>query len=557
MSAPSAPAHRLEGLIGWGLLSLLVCAHWLLFAQYVRREIAGSYARHFDQTTLLHLAYGTYEGIRRDGPVAELPQALRRLPPIGATLHLEAAFLFLLTRPSRLAALAVNWMHFVLLQVAVIATLRARVRGWALPALALGLLWSLATTFFWAGGLDDFRLDFAACCLYGTFLALVLRSDLFRHAGWSVAAGLAATWCVLTRSLTSVYLAGLLVPWVAVLWLRLLRAEPGPERADRKRALSGAALCTACLALLALPSLALRARALWSYYVVGHVTGPESAVHAAGSGVRDLLHAAAYYPSSLLSFHAGRLFVVLAAGALILLVLARRPGGAAGAPAFRGEAFWFVAASGAAPLVALSADPAKSPLVGGVLVTPLVWAVLLAAAWLAPRARPAALRVAAAVVLVAGGAFQAARLTGPAPTTVPAAALKDVSRLHDDVVRVVRAQGLAQPSLLADRKRDYVPALHVSAYERHGVFLDVRYRLLGILWRPEEREVMESLHDSDFVILTAPGPRPPGLPYDDQLAEMEPRLRDHCTRRMALVGTYRVPEEIRLYVRNRAASEKD
>jgi hypothetical protein len=556
MFAPLACARRREALIGWGLLVPVVCGHWLLFSAYVRREVAWSYARHFDQTTLLYLAYGVYEEMLRDGPVAALARALRASPPIGATLHLEAALVFLLARPTRLTALAVNWGHFVLLQAAVIAALRARTRGWALPALGLGLVWALRTPFFWVGGLDDFRLDFAACCLYGTFLALVLRSDLFRHAGWSVAAGLAATWCVLTRSLTSVYLVGLLGLWILVLFFRLWRAEGGAARADRGRALRGAALCTACLALLALPTLALRARSLWSYYVVGHVTGREGAVHAALSGAGDAWKTIAYYPTSLLASHAGPLFLWLAGGALVVLALARRsrgPGEAEAAPVFAGEAFGFMVSALAVPLAVLTADTAKSPVVGGILVTPLLWAVLLALSRLAPRARPAALWVTSGAVLAAGGAFQVYRLTGPARSDAFAPSVEartDVSRLHDDITRVIRQRGLTHPWVLTDRKRDYVPALHVSAYERHGQFLYVNYPLLPVLWKPSNREVLEALRRSDFVILTAPGPLAKGLlPYDYKLAEMEPRLRDHCTRRLTRVGTYRVPEEIDLYAR--------
>jgi hypothetical protein len=135
--------HR-DGLVGWGLLALVLCAHGLLFAAYVRREVAWTYAPHYDQTAVLQLTYNTYEEIRLDGPWRALTHAVRTLPPTGALLHLEAAFLFVLTGPSRLAALGVNWLHFALLQVAVVAAVRARCGGFRLPALALGLVWCLA-----------------------------------------------------------------------------------------------------------------------------------------------------------------------------------------------------------------------------------------------------------------------------------------------------------------------------------------------------------------------------------------------------------------------------
>jgi hypothetical protein len=552
MDRPAAVGRRWLDACVWGALGLVACGHWLLFAEYVRREVAWGYAPNYDQTSLLQLAYFTYEEIRRDGPWRALTHALRTLPPTGALLHLEAAYLFALTRPSRLKALGVNWLHFTLLQLAVVSTVRARFGGWRLPALALGLVWALAAPFGYVGGIDDFRLDFAALCLYGTFLALVLRSDVFRRPGWSLAAGAAGTLCVLTRSLTSVYLGGVLTVWMAVLLWRLLRAHEDAARAERKRQLGGAALCAAWLVLVALPSLALRARSLWNYYVVGHVTGAESAVRKAESGITGNLEALAYYPASLLSHHAGPLFLWLAFLALLLLALLPRPRDAQPRDprGFAVEAPWFVALSFAVPLAALNADAAKSVVVGGILAAPLLWAVVLAAARLARRARPAAFWVAAVGVLAAGGAFQVARLSGRSSSLFDPAARREVARLHEDVARVVRERGSGPSHLLADRKRDYVPATWVATYERHGVALDLRYPMREVVWEPTDRQVDEALERSELVVLTMEAPPAHWVyPYDRKLAALGPRLRQYCERRLSLVGTYRVPEEIRLYAR--------
>src|SRR5688572_29103548 len=182
--------------LGWTILALALSAHWLLVAEYVRREIAWSSPPHFDQSQLLDVAYRTYERGRDDGPAAALAYAWRHAPPTGATIHLEAALLFALTRPSRLKALGVNWLHLVLFQLAPGATRRAPGRGWALPAVAVGLSWSAASPFCLVGGLDDFRIDFATQCLYGTFLAAVVHSDLFRRRSWAIAAGGMAALCV-------------------------------------------------------------------------------------------------------------------------------------------------------------------------------------------------------------------------------------------------------------------------------------------------------------------------------------------------------------------------
>jgi hypothetical protein len=551
---------RRDGLIGWALLALVLCGHWLLFAAYVRREVAWWYPPNYDQTAVLQLTYSTYEEIRRDGPWPALVHALRTLPPTGATLHLEAAFLFVLTRPSRLAALAINWLHFVLLQLAVVAAVRSRAGGFRLPALALGLVWCLATPFYYAGGLDDFRFDFAGWCLYGTFLSLVMRSAMFRRHGWALGAGAVATLCVLTRSLTSVYLGGVMTVWVAVLGWRRWRAREDAARTDLKRQLVGAVLCAACLVLVALPSLALRARSLWNYYVVGHVTGAESAVRKAESGITGSLEALAYYPTSLLANHAGPVFLWTACGALVVLALfprprEERPRDDSGFPL---EAPWFAVLSGLIPLAVLNADAAKSVVVGGILAPPLLWAVVLAASSLARRARPEALRVAAAGVLAAGALFQVTHLTGRRPHHLDVAARLEVSRLHDDIVRVVRERGLRQPHLLADRKSEYVPATFVMAYERHGVALDIRSPLWEIVWEPTDAEVAGGLDRSDLLIVTMePPPAHWTYPFDRTLAAWQPRLLEYGAARMALFGTYHVPQEIRLYVRNPPAGQND
>ena len=77
------------------ILVLSLTAQWLLFAAYVQREIAWAYPPHFDQTMSLFTAYRTYEDVREHGLVSRgLGRTLRKSPPTGATLHIEAVLLF-------------------------------------------------------------------------------------------------------------------------------------------------------------------------------------------------------------------------------------------------------------------------------------------------------------------------------------------------------------------------------------------------------------------------------------------------------------------------------
>ena len=258
------PPRRSRTLVFAGsILALSLAAQWLLFGAYVQREIAWAYPPHFDQTMSLFTAYRTYEDVREHGLVSGLGRTLRNSPASGATLHIEAVLLFLGVGPSRLAALAVNWLHFALLQAAVVAALWTHGR-WEMPVLGLGLLLSVNTPFYWAGGMADFRPDFVAFCLYGTFLAVVWKSDVFRRHVWALLAGAVGTLCVLARSLTAVYLGMLLGGCLAVLSVLWLCEHDPTRRVERRRQLVGVALCAACLCLLALPALAVQARTLWN-----------------------------------------------------------------------------------------------------------------------------------------------------------------------------------------------------------------------------------------------------------------------------------------------------
>lgn len=534
------------------VLLLAVCGHWLLFARYVRREVAWSYPVNFDQAHLLEVAYRTHELAGREGLGEALRYAQKSVAPTGSLLHLEAALLFWLRQPSRLTALAVNFLHLVLFQAALVAVLRARSRAFALSFLAVGLSWAAATTFGWAGGIDDFRIDFASWCLYGTFLALVIQSDLFRRRGWALAAGAVATLCVVTRTLTSVYLGALLSLWVAALAVRTLRARPD-ARADLRRQLSGAVVCAGCLVVTGIPALLARARNIWGYYVGGHVSGKLSGILADAAEMSGVWDNLLFYPQNLAQYHLGWTFLALAVFSVGALALARARGGPADAPAVglgRAGELAFVLLAGLVPYAILTADTAKSPAVACIMVPVVLWVVVLAAARLAPRARSRALAVVAGLVFVGGAAFQVHRLSGGLNGAAPVEARRDVVRLHADLFRLMRTNGWRPIRVFVDRRRDYTFAFPVWTYEREGVLIPYRNALEHVIWAPSRDEVFRSLRESDVVLLTTPEAHSGwSYPYDRKLERLEPRLRRYSRRHLVEIGTYHLPDEVRLYAR--------
>src|SRR5262245_26454015 len=155
-------------------------------------------------------SYETHERIRQRGLWGGLAYGLRMPTAKGPMMHVQAALLYLVLGPSRLSALTLNFLYFALLQCALVATARWYSGRWSVALFALGLLLAARAPFYPAGGLVDFRIDFIASCLFGTFLCAVLRSGLFASRRWSAVAGGVAALLVLFRSLTALYLAGVL-----------------------------------------------------------------------------------------------------------------------------------------------------------------------------------------------------------------------------------------------------------------------------------------------------------------------------------------------------------
>ncbi|MET0551948.1 MAG: hypothetical protein ABW221_02850 [Vicinamibacteria bacterium] len=545
-------------LLAWSILLLALAGHWLLFARYVDREITWRHAANFDQTASLHLAYQTFESARQDGPLTAVARGLRASPPTGVVMHLAPLPLFALWGPSRLAALAVNWLAFALLQIATVLVARA-LGGWALAALALGLLWAARAPFYWIGGLDDFRSDLVAYCLYGCFVAAVVWSDGFRRRGAAIAAGGLAAACVLERALTSAYLGVLLAVYGAIVLFRYWRASEPGARADARRVVGGLLACGACLAAIAGPVLAFQAHKIWNYYVVGHVTGMEKYVRAANTGVTTAAAALAFYPLSVWIDHLGANFVRLSGATLAVLLLGRL---AAPAPpaheAPRRDLFIFVALAVLVPLVVLNLDMAKSPVVGAIVVPPIAWLVVLASAALSTRTPRAIVAGISAAVLLGGAAYQVVRLTGASARVTTVAAYQDTTRLHLAIAETSAARGWTAPSVLADRLHDYAPSIRVTAYERRRQPLDVQDPLgsAGVL-APTDDLLERAIAQSDFVIVTRPGSLRADItpnPFAATMRAWYPRLVEHCARERVALGTFHVPEEVTLYVRPMAAA---
>jgi hypothetical protein len=532
---------------GWLVLGVLLALEWALFAQYARRDIVWAYPTSYDQSQYLAGAYETYETILAKGLGPGLWDAAARRAPQGMMLRPQAGLLFLLTGPSRLGALSLNFAYFALLQGTLAGTLLALSRRWAVALFGVGLLLAATTPFSWPGGMADFRLDFLAFCLFGVFICLVVRARVFEDWGWSLAAGSAGALLVLFRFLCMVYLGGILGVTFLFLAVALwLGRRDAAVRGRRLRRLGGLAIAGAVLLALTLPVLWHNRSAIYDYYGVGHVLGPEKLIRAREFGADGLWARLLYYPRSLAGRHLGTAFLVL--GALTVLaalpaawVLRRRvssPG-----PVDGRATGLFLAACLLVPLTALTLDVGKSPVVGNVLAAPAVWLVLLPVllltASLPAGAGPRPLRWGLAVLAVLGvgtGVWtQFQGFSEASPLRRCRADAEQVVRLFDAIARYSGEVGWAAPRISVDAQHDYTYPLAAAplAYERHHLLLEPQARLGGIFAVTED-EAVRAVLDSDFVVLTTHtelGESASPYPFDRSMQEVRPRLAALCRER--------------------------
>ena len=548
---------RRHGAGGLAVLLWLV-AQWILFSGYVAREIAWAYPGGSDQVATLARAYQTNEVLRTQGLVAGIREGLATSGAGSTLLPLQAALFQQAFGRTRLGGLAVGFLYFAAFEVVLVLCLLRLSGRWSVAALGLGLLLCAQSPFLAVGGLTDLRQDLSAAALLGVFVAAGVRAQAFARKGWSVAAAAAALLLISIRTLTVVYLVGILGAFALLVWWRSRRAPVG----DAWRARRGGLAWAGGIVVLATAALVtFRWRAIHDYYVVGHLTGPDRLI--LDAGVRALGDVLLFYPRSFARDHAG--WPLIAAGLLAVLAAGLVGRGRARSPetADTSASLALAAVAFAVPFVVLTADVAKSPVVIGIVIGPWVLLVVLAVVRLSGAVagavlpgrveRTLALLAAAAVALGLG--TQWTRFRAPGRFAGLAAEVQSVKDLHGLVAQRARARGWTAPTVTVDRlEESLVPSLATTeSAERHGFVQRVRF---GV-WRfgPVAREEAEdSIDRSEFVVLSSTT-RPLALPFEESMRELHPLLVERCARAHDAIGRFRFASmDVVLYERRADAA---
>lgn len=544
---------------GWLVVLGLIALQFFLITQYFQREITWGYPMSFDQLQYLERSYDTFDHVLSEGPVRGLIYGLMIPAPQGIMIQCQAALLFLWLGASRMSALDLNLVYFFLLQVVVAYTLLWYSRRWSVVFLGLGLLASILTPFEQAGSLADFRIDFIAMCLFGIFICLALRSNLFLSRRWSLAAGACTGMLILFRFL---WAPAMLLIYLAVLaflgYQRFRGKNSMPDQVVRR--VTNVIAAGVVVTVMALPGLWANRAPLNAYYI-GQVTTHENDVRNKEFGVNGRMDALLYYPSSLYHDHLGSTCVVLCIGVLLLAARGKRAGREASGrkinyPVDGRSSLAFMLLCLAVPLTILTAFPSPSPVVGSILVPPFLGLALgLAVGAFRTEQHPEWFLPGAVAVIAVVGFYTQVSLAARRSLLSPHHAdIASVFSLYDEIGDRAVSMGLSTPSVAFDRIHDYLYPMMLDTvyFERHGVLLKAN-GTLGMTVMPESAaEATTAIKSSDFVVLTEPASteQDTAMPFNQSMLSAENGLFASAQQNLVPVREFEAfSQHLALYMR--------
>jgi hypothetical protein len=497
------------------LLLALFVAEAMIFYVHVAHDVAPFYPPKFDQLAYYLATYDLIGAVHTKGLSALVDELLRPGDATGTTFVLQGALLALIGGENRTAILSINLAYLLGLQVIFFFVIRSRTGRIDYAWVGMALLLTAHTLFNAAGGIYDYRMDFSAFCLYGICTCLIVWSGSFRHTGRIFVVALACILLVYDRFFTIIYVAGVLGVLLAINMYEIWRSSSTGRKMVAGRRARNILLAGVMIAVVCLPRLYLSRNAIYGYYVVGHVLGDEKFIRAHELGLHTLAGHLFFYPGTILVRHVG-LLTLLIAGALMSWRLwsDRVPLGALLTRPYRfRQEFVSLAVAVLVPIVVLTTNISKSPVVGGIVVVPILLAMVLFGASVWPRPTPTnpgpswTARLPAVAMALALIAFGLKGLSSP--DLAPRADLDRISLLAETIARYAADNNLERLTMSTDRIVDYDDASipELFAIERLHRKLDIEGLFgrgaYGIFATPRD-EAMRLFAESDVIVLTDP-----------------------------------------------------
>src|SRR6516162_2852702 len=274
-------------------------------------QYAPYFPRNFDQTSYYLDTYELIDRVEANGWRAFLEELLQAHHATGLVFTVYGALLGVIIGPWRTAIISLNLVHFLALQLVLFAVVRDRTRNVDLAWIAIALLLLCGAVFMGAvmgaGGIYDYRIDFAAFCLYGIWVCLIVWSRTFRDTERALIVGVVGIFLVLLRFFTVVYVAAILgTLLIGFIFAIKNRSQPLGRGLAIQRA-RNVVLSGLLTAIFVCPILFLARNAIYNYYVVGHFLGEEKYIRAGEANLHTVSDHLLFYPKSVGVDHIGRL----------------------------------------------------------------------------------------------------------------------------------------------------------------------------------------------------------------------------------------------------------
>jgi hypothetical protein len=544
-------ANRRRAVASILILLAVFVAQYVLFKNHVLGEVAPYYPANHDQAAFLREAYYIFENVKERGGAEILKEFLAPRAAQGKLLTTQASALFLILEPSRLSALLPNLLYFIALQASVFYLIRGASGRLSLAFVSLGLLLMIAFPFYGVGDLFDFRIDFQAFCLYGIFVTAMATSGAFLSGRWVIIATVLGFLLALLRHVTLGYIGGvyiLMLAFIAAVYFTSRDADKRREAARRARnvVLSGIAVLGSVS-----PFLWASRKTIYEYYGVGHFLGKEKDIRSPGEtmGTNVVFYLKRLH-EHVGAYAAWALLLLLAAGVVLTLYYALKKRDRATSMDGRGrffsmENFVLLAIAAAAPFLILIVDMNKSPVVGSVMITPVVLFCILAFSLGAVRPGSKAAIVAlcsVAVVVVALGLKSQYSRYAKGLTPEKRASLGEITRMSLEVGDYCVKNSIAAPAVSFDTMRDYMTdgSLMIINYEARQKLLRFNVRLANSIFDISEEEAIKKLMESDIVLFSPDATVGSGYPFDKSIDAVRPALIALLEKEFLRLKEYRI-----------------
>ncbi|MEE8575471.1 MAG: hypothetical protein V3T30_08670 [Thermodesulfobacteriota bacterium] len=532
--------------LAYPALFCVFALEFVLFRRFVLAEISPFYPAFYDQSVLLGRSYEIYEMAQSRGFIGVILSELFTPNYQGNLLPIIANFFFLISGPSRFAALSVNLFSFLLLQLSFFYVLRKLSGSFSLSFISLGLLLSLAYPFYFAGSLQDFRIDFFAFCFYGIFISAVVASNMFLSRRFSIASAAVAVVLLLTRYITLGYLVPTYLLFLVFLFIRYFLISLGVKKEEAAARIKNLLFSAVTALAIVAPFFWLSRKMIQAYYVVGHVTGSEKIYRALNAMVVDLATNLSFYPKSVLS-HLGPYAIYPMLALLIFSIIifttgAKNRSGLRIANLPSKASFLFLFFTILVPLLVLTLDLSKSYVVGSIVLPSVVWLVMLVLFFANCGANRVTIYFAVFVIAI-GLYYQvssfalhsyARNLKGGA----------NVTEMYIDMGEYAEKNGITKPKISIDRVTDYLwmrRSLTVVYFEMRGRYIDQEFLLGRTPTEFSRGRAISNIKNSDFVIFSkSPSKKNSNYPFEKSVEKVRPELLKLLAREFRLLKEYQI-----------------